>query len=56
MSKDSSAKYDQDNKERIQKKLIKDIKVIQKKKIKKITKWSQAMYKNLAEYEKWLIE
>ena len=35
MSKDSSAEYYQDNKERIQKKLVKDIKVFLKKKKKK---------------------
>ena len=35
MSKNSSAKYYQDNKERLQKKLVKDIKVFFKKKKKK---------------------
>ena len=35
MSKDSSVKYYQDNKERLQKKLVKDSKVILKKKKKK---------------------
>ena len=35
MSKNSSAKYYQDNKERLQKKLVKDIKVFLKKKKKK---------------------
>ena len=35
MSKDSSANYYQDNKERLQKKLLKDIKVFLKKKKKK---------------------
>ena len=32
MSQDSSAKYYQDNKERLQKKLVKDVKVFLKKK------------------------
>ena len=35
MSKNSSAKYYQDNKEKLQKKLVKDIKVFLKKKKKK---------------------
>ena len=35
MSKDSSTKYHQDNKERLQKKLIKNIKVFLKKKKRK---------------------
>ena len=35
MSKDSSAKYYQNNKERLQKKLVRDIKVFLKKKKKK---------------------
>ena len=35
MSKNSSVKYYQDNKERLQKKLVKDIKVFLKKKKKK---------------------
>ena len=39
MSKDSSAKYYLDNKERLQKKLLKDIKVFLRKKQKK-TIWS----------------
>ena len=40
MSKDSSAKYYQNNKERPQKKLAKGIKVFLKKKRKKATVWS----------------
>ena len=40
MSKVSSAKYCQNNKERLQKKLVKDIKVFLKKKKKKTTMWS----------------
>ena len=39
LHKDSSAKYHQNNKERLQKKLVKDIKVFLTKK-KKETKWS----------------
>ena len=39
MSKDWSAKFYQNNKERLQKKLMKDIKVFLKKK-KKVTIWS----------------
>ena len=35
MSKDLSAKYYQDNKERLQKKFVKDIKIFLKKKKKK---------------------
>ena len=35
ISKDSSSKYDQDNKERLQNKLVKNIKVFLKKKKKK---------------------
>ena len=37
MSKDSSAKYYQNTKERLQKKLVKDITVVLKKKRKKAT-------------------
>ena len=37
MPENSSAKYYQDNKERLQKKLVKDIKVFLKKKNKKLT-------------------
>ena len=37
MSKDSSAKYYQNNKERLKKKLMKDIKVFVKRKKKKAT-------------------
>ena len=40
MSKDSSVKYYQDNKERLQKKLGKNIKAFLKKKRKKMTIWS----------------
>ena len=37
MCKDSSAKYYQDNKERLRKKLLKDIKVFSKEEKKKVT-------------------
>ena len=39
MSKDSSAKYYQNDKERLQKKLFKDIKAFLKNKKKKVTIW-----------------
>ena len=39
MSKDSSAKLYEDNKERLQRKLLKDIKDFLKKKKKKMTIW-----------------
>ena len=38
-SKDSSAKYYQNNRERLQKKPVKDIKAFLKKKKKKVTIW-----------------
>ena len=40
MSKNSSAKSYQENKERLQKKLVKDIKIFLKKKKKNVTVWS----------------
>ena len=40
MSKKSSAEYYQDSKKRLQKKLMKDMKVFLKKKNKKVTIWS----------------
>ena len=43
MPKDSSAKYYQNNKERLQKKFVKDIKVFLKKKKKKTTIWNEKM-------------
>ena len=59
MSKNLSAKYYQENKERLQKKLLKDIKMFLKKKKKKsdnmvvnVTKISQMMKKSLFEYRK----
>ena len=50
ISKDSSSKYDQDNKERLQNKLVKDIKVFLKKKKKKVI--IRERYKNLSKNEK----
>ena len=49
MPEDSSAKYYQDNKERLNKKLVKDIKVFQKKKKQQ---YGHERYKNLPENEK----
>ena len=46
MSKDSSVKYYQDNKERLQKKLGKNIKAFLKKKRKKMTIWSETIQKS----------
>ena len=40
MSKNLSAKYFQENKEGLEKKLVKDIKIFLKKKRKKATIWS----------------
>ena len=40
MSKNLSAKYYQENKETLQKKLVKDIKIFLKKKRRKATIWS----------------
>ena len=51
MSKNLSAKYYQKNKERLQKKLVKDIKIFPKKKQKKSDKNCER-YKNLSEDEK----
>ena len=51
ISKDSSAKYYQNNKEILQKKLVKDIKVFIKKKKKK-QQYGCKGYKNLSEDEK----
>ena len=64
MSKNVSAKYYQGNRERLQKKLVKDIKIFLKKKKKKsnnmavnITKISQKMQnKSLLSIEKNIIE
>ena len=64
MSKNSSAKYYEENKERLQKKLVKDINIFLKKKKKKsgnmvvnVTKISQKMKnKSLLSKEKNIIE
>ena len=59
MSKNLAAKYYQESKETIQKKLVKDIKIFLRKKKKKsnnmvvnVTKMSQKIKKNLAQYRK----
>ena len=52
MSKNSSAKYYQDNKEKLQKKLVKDIKVFLKKKKKKKRRYGRVRYRHLPEDEK----
>ena len=46
MSKNLSAKYYQENKERLPKKLMKDIKIFLKKR-KKATIWSRMLQKSL---------
>ena len=53
MSKDSSANYCQNKKERLQKNFVKDIKVFLKKKKKKKKQQEHCQqYKNLPEHEK----
>ena len=52
MSKDSSAKFYQENKEKLQKKLLKDIKVFLKKKKKKKNNLVVNDTKNLPEDKK----
>ena len=52
MSKKLSAKYYQENKERLQKKLVKDIKMFLKKKKKKKQQYGPERYKNPSEDEK----
>ena len=52
MPKNLSAKFYQENKERLQKKLVKDIKTFLKKKKKKKQQYGCERYKNLAEGEK----
>ena len=57
MSENTSAKYCQENKERLQKKLVKDIKILLKKKNKKEQQYERVVVKkNLSECEKinWL--
>ena len=52
MSKNLSAKYYQENKERLQRKACKDIKIFLKKKKKKKQEYDSKRYKNLSEDEK----
>ena len=52
MSKNLSAKYYQENKKRLQKKVLKDIKIFLKKKKKKKQQYGCERYKNLSEDEK----
>ena len=52
MFKNLSAKYCQENKERLQKKLMKDVKIFLKKKKKKKQQYGRESYKNLSEDEK----
>ena len=52
MSKNLSAKYYQENKERLQKKLVKNIKIFLKKKKKKKQQYDNECYKNLSQDEK----
>ena len=51
MSKYLSVKYYQKNKERLQKKLVKDIKIFLKKKKKKTTIWSSMLQKFLRRWK-----
>ena len=52
MSKDSSPKYYQDNKERLIKKLVKDMKVFLKSEMKKKKQYGFERYTNLLKNEK----
>ena len=52
MSKNLSAKYYQENKERLQKKLVKDIKIFLKEKKQKKRQYGGECYKNLSEDKK----
>ena len=52
MSKTLSAKYYQQNKERLQGKLVKNIKIFLTKKKKKTRQYGRERYKNLPENEK----
>ena len=52
MSENLSSKYYQENKERLQRTLMKDIKMFLKNKKKKKQQYGQERYKNLSEYEK----
>ena len=51
MCKNLLAKYSQENKEKLQKKLVKDIKIFLRKKKKK-RRYDRECYKNLTEDEK----
>ena len=53
MCKDSSAKYYKYNKERLQKRLMKDIKVFFKKEKKKKQQYCCELYRNLPEDEEY---
>ena len=55
MSKNSSAKYYQDNKERLQKRLVKDIKIFLKKKKKKTAIWTRTIQKSLRRWKQKLV-
>ena len=52
MCKKLLAKYYQENKERLQKKLVKDIKIFLRKKKEKKQQYGRERYKNLSEDEK----
>ena len=52
MSKNLSAKYYHENKEKLQRKACKDIKIFLKKKKKKNQEYDSKRYKNLSEDEK----
>ena len=54
MSKNLSAKYCQKNKERLQKKLVKDIKIFVKKKNKKVRIWLWMLQKSPRRWKNWL--
>ena len=57
MSENLSAKYYHKNKERLQKKLVKDIKIFwKKKKEKKATTWSWTLQKSLRRWKNKLVE
>ena len=52
ISKNLSAKYYQKNKEKIQKKLLKDIRIFSKEEKEKKQQYGHECYKNLSEDEK----
>ena len=55
MSKNLSVKYYPDNKEKLQKAHVKDIKIFLKKKKKKKQQYGQEYYKNFSEDEKQML-